>query len=211
MKSPISNVTSPSIDAEAPGVTHDFYLEIEPQGQGKSIRLQVQVKDLSAEGVILEVAELPHDLQAESLVDQSGVIHLAPDGLSKETQLRTTMIWVRQEESDSSHYLVGLDLKEADFRFRRSLENLMARPKDISDLWKYWDQAKPKPEAQPAAGEGKLVFYLGAAVLFGGVALQFGLPDAYNSLAVILIMLGSLLIAGKCLWHWWRQGSLSGG
>ena len=183
MKVPISNVTSPSIDAEAPGVTPDFYLEIEPQGQGKSIRLPMQVKDLSAEGVILEVAELPDDLKAESLVDQLGVIHLAPDGLSKETQLRTTVTWVRQEESGSSHCLLGLDLKEADFQFRRSLENFLARPKDISDLWRYWDQAKPKPEAQPAAGEGRLVFYLGAAVLFGGVALQFGLPDAYNSLA----------------------------
>jgi hypothetical protein len=209
MKAPISNVTSPSINAEAPGVTPDFYLEIEPQGQGKLLALPVQVKDLSAEGVILDLVELPDGLEAESLVDQLGVIHLAPDGLSKETQLRTTVIWVRQEESDSSHWLLGLDLKEADFQFRRSLENFLARPKDISDLWRYWDQVKPKP--QTAVGEGRLVFYLGAAALLGGVALQFGLPDAYNSLAVILIMLGSLLIAGKCLWHWWRQGSLSGG
>ncbi|MCJ7819327.1 MAG: hypothetical protein MUP25_05830, partial [Syntrophales bacterium] len=171
----------------------------------------VQVKDLSAEGLILEVAELPHDVKAESLVDQLGVIHLAPDGLSKETHLRTTMVWVRQEESDSSHYLLGLDLKEADFQFRRSLENLLARPKDVADLWKYWDQVKPKPEARTATGDGKFIFYLGAGALLGGVALQFGLPDFHNSLAIILILSGSLVIAGKCLWHWWRQRSLSEG
>ena len=148
MKAPISNATSPILDVEAPGVTPDFYLEIEPQGQGKFFRLPVQVKDLTAEGVILEVVDLPHDLKVESLVDQLGIIHLAPDGFSKETQLRTTVVWVRQGESDSSHYLLGLDLKEADFRFRRSLENLLARPKDISDLWRYWDQVKPKPASR---------------------------------------------------------------
>jgi hypothetical protein len=205
MKAPISNDTLPIPDLEAPGVTPDFYLEIEPQGQGKFLRLPVHVKDLTAEGVILEVVDLPHDLKGEGLVDQLGIIHLAPDGFSKETQLRTTVVWVRQGESGPSHYLLGMDLKEADFQFRRSLENLLARPKDISDLWKYWDQVKPKP----ATGDGRSVFYLGAAALLGGVALQFGLPDVYNSLAIILILLGSLVIAGKCLWHWWRESSLS--
>ena len=206
MKTPISNVTPPNLDVEAPGFTPDFYLEIEPQAHGKLLRLPVHVKDLTAEGVILEVVDLPHDLKVESLVDQLGIIHLAPDGFSKETQLRTTVVWFRQGESGSSHYLLGLDLKEADFQFRRSLENLLARPKDISDLWRYWDQVKSKP----ATGDGRFIFYLGAAALFGGVTLQFGLPDVYSSLAIILILLGSLVIAGKCLWHWWRQRSLSG-
>ena len=211
MKAPISNATPPILDAEAPGATPDFYLEIEPQGQGKSIRLPVQVKDLSAEGVILELVDLPQDFKAESLVDQSGVIHLAPDGLSKETHLQTTVVWVRQGESDSSHYLMGLNLKEADFRFRRSLENLLDRPKDIEDLWKHWDQAKPQPQPQPAAGESKLIFYLGAAGLLGGLGLQFALPDSHMNIAIILILLGSLVIAGKCLWHWWREAGHSRG
>jgi hypothetical protein len=209
MKAPISNATSPILDAEAPRATPDFYLEIEPQGQGESIRLPVQVKDLSAEGVILELVDLPQELRAESLVDQSGVIRLAPDGLSKETQLQTTEVWVRQGESDSSHYLMGLNLKEADFRFRRSLENLLDRPKDIEDLWKYWDQAKPQP--QPAAGESKWIFYLGAAALLGGLGLQFALPDSHMYIAIILILFGSLVIAGKCLWHWWGEAGPSRG
>ena len=155
----------------------------------------------------MEVVDLPHDLKAESLVDQLGIIHLAPDGFSKETQLRTTVVWVRQGESDSSHYLLGLDLKEADFQFRRSLENLLARPKDISDLWRYWDQVKPKP----ATGDGRFIFYLGAVALLGGFGLQFALPDSHMYIAIILIVFGSLVIAGKCLWHWWRERSLSGG
>ena len=207
MKALISNATSPILDVEAPGVTPDFYLEIEPQGQGKFLRLPVQVKDLTAEGVILEVVDLPHGLKVESLLDQLGIIHLAPDGFSKETQLRTTVDWVRQGERGSSHYLLGLDLQEADFRFRRSLVNLLARPKDISDLWRYWDQVQPKP----ATGGGRFIFYLCAAALLGGVALQFALPDSYKSLANIPIFLGSLVIAGKCLWHWRRERSLSGG
>ncbi|OGR27889.1 MAG: hypothetical protein A2139_06045 [Desulfobacca sp. RBG_16_60_12] len=207
MKTLISNATSPILDVKAPGVTPDFYFEIESPGQGKFFRLPVQVKDLTAEGVILEVVDLPHDLEVESLLDQLGIIHLAPDGFSRETQLRTTVDWVRQGERGSSHYLLGLDLQEADFRFRRSLENLLTRPKDISHLWTYWDQVQPPP----ATGEGRFIFYLCAAALLGGVALQFALPDSYQSLANILILFGSLVIAGKCLWHWRRQCSLSGG
>jgi hypothetical protein len=220
MKAPISNGTSPILDVEAPGVTPDFYLEIEPQGQGKSFRLPVQVKELTAEGVVLELVDLPHDLKVDGLVDQLGTIHLAPDGLSRETQLETTVVWVRPGESGPSHYLLGLDLKEADFQFRRSLKNLLARPKDVSDLWRYWDQVKPKPatadgwdqiKPKSANGDGRFIFYLGAAALLGGVALQFGLPDFHNSLAIILTLFGSLVIAGKCLWHWWSERSFSEG
>jgi hypothetical protein len=207
MKALISNAPSPILDVDALGVTPDFYLEIEPQGQGKFLRLQVHVKDLNAAGVILEVIDLPLDVKVESLLDQLGIIHLAPDGFSKETQLRTTVDWVRQGERGPAHYLLGLDLQEADFRFRRSLEKLLARPKDIADLWTYWDQAHLKP----ATGDGRFIFYLCAAALLGGVALQFALPDSYQSLANILILFGSLVIAGKCLWHWRRERGLSGG
>jgi hypothetical protein len=207
MKARISNATSPFPDLEAPGVTPAIYLEIEPQGGGKFLRLPVHVKDLTADGVILEAVDLPPDIQVESLLDQFGIIHLTPDGFSQETQLRTTVVWFRQGERGSSHYLLGLDLKEADFRFRRSLENLLARPKDISHLWTYWDQVQP----QPAAVDGRFIFYLCGAALLGGLALQFALPDFYHSLASILILFGSLVIAGKCLWHWRRERSLSGG
>lgn len=52
MKAPISNGNTPILDVEALGVTPDFYLEIKPQGQGKFFRLPVQVKELTAEGVV---------------------------------------------------------------------------------------------------------------------------------------------------------------
>jgi hypothetical protein len=209
MKAPINIATSSSPDVTAPDPTHDCYLDIDPQGQGKLSRLPMLVKDLTAEGVILEALDLPPDVQVEGLVDQIAIIHLRPDGFSKETELRTPVVWVRQGETDPSHYLLGFDLKKDDFQFRRSLENLLARPKDISDLWRHWDQAKPRLQAQPAAGEGRFVFYLGATALLAGVALQFGLPDSHNLVATILILAGSLVIAGKCLWHWWREYSLS--
>jgi hypothetical protein len=207
MKAPKSNDTPPSFDVESPGVTPDCYLEIEPHGQGKFSWLPVQINELTAEGVVLEVVGLPGEIKVESLVDQSGIIHLAPDGFSKETQLRTKVTWFRQGEPGNSHYLLGFDLKEADFQFRRSLENLLARPKDITDLWKYWDQFKPGP----TNGESRFIFYLGAAALLGGVTLQIVQPDSPNPLPILLILLGSFIIAGKCLWHWWREHSLSRG
>jgi hypothetical protein len=190
MKASVSNDTPPRFDVESPGVTPDGYLEIEPQGQGKFSRLPVHIKELTGEGVVLEVADLPDEIKVEGLVDQSGIIHLAPDGLSKETQLRTKVAWFRQGELGASHYLLGFDLKEADFQFRRSLENLLARPKDISDLWKYWDQVQLKP----ANGESRIIFYLGAAALLGGMALQVARPDSQNPLPIVLILLGSNVI-----------------
>jgi len=207
MKAPVNNDTAPRFDVKSPGVTSDCYLEIEPQGERQLAWLPVHIKELTAEGVVLELVDLPDKIQVEGLVDQSAIIHLAPDGLSKETQLRTQVAWFRQGELGASHYLLGFDLKEADFQFRRSLKNLWARPKDISDLWKYWDQVKP----QPATNDGRIIFYLGGGAFLGGVALHFALPDFHQPLAIILILAGSLMIAGKCLWHWWRERSLTRG
>jgi hypothetical protein len=207
MKAMIPNATLPTPAGEAPGSDPDIYLEIEPQGPGKLFRLPVQLSGLSAEEVVVNVAGLPHDLQAESLVEQSGRIYLPPDGFSKDAQLRTTVVWFRQEESGSPHCLLGLDLKDADFRFRRSLENLLARPKDISDLWRHWDRVQTKV----FPGDSRFIFYLCLMALLVGVALQFVLPDSYQSMANILILFASLAIAGKCLWHWWRERGLPAG
>ena len=132
---------------------------------------------------------------------------MAPDGFTKETQLRSKVVWIRQGERGPSHYLLGLDLEGADFRSRRSLENSIARPKDISDLWTYWDQVQIKP----AASDGRVMLYVGAVALLGGVALQFTLPDAYNALATILTLFGIYMIAGKCLWNWWRGRNMPKG
>ncbi len=145
MKAQVSNATMPNLNLGTPGVTPGLYLEIESQGHDKSFRLPVHVEDLAAEGVILEVVDLPPGLKGEALLHQEGIIHLVPDGFTKETQLRSKVVWIRQGERGASHYLLGLDLGEADFRVRRSLENLIARPKDISDLWTYWDQVQTKP------------------------------------------------------------------
>jgi hypothetical protein len=207
MKALKSNATSPILLGEDPGVNPFIYLEIEPQGLGKFFRLPVQVKGLSDEEVVLEVAELPQDVQAENFADQLGIIHLAPDGFSKNAQLQTKVVWVCQGESGSSPYLLGLDLTEASFRFRRSLEHIVARPKDISDLWRHWDQVQTKV----FSGDSRFIFYLCVMALLVGVALQFVLPESYKSLANILILFGSLAIAGKCLWHWWRERGLPEG
>lgn len=201
MKAQVSNATMPNLNLGTPGVTTDLYLEIESQGHDKSFRLPVYVKDLSAVGVILEVADLPPELKGESLLHQEGIIHLAPDGFTKETQLRSNVVWIRQGERGPSHYLLGLELGEADFRARRALAKLLARPKDISDLWTYWDQVQPKP----AINHGRVTFYVGAGAILGGVALQFTLPDSSNAMATILIFFGIYLIVGKCLWNWWRK------
>ncbi len=207
LKAQLSTATTENLNLVTPGVNtdnKDLYLEIESDGRGHSLRLPVSVKDLSAEGVILEAVDLPPKLQGESLLHQEGIIHMVPDGFTKETQLRSKVVWMRQGERGPSHYLLGLELGEADFRARRSLERLSARPKDISDLWTYWDQVQPKP----ASHNGRLIFYVGAAALLGGVALQVTLPDSYNAPATILTFFGIYMIAGKCLWNWWRKRSI---
>jgi hypothetical protein len=204
MKTQLSTATMENLNLGTPGVNPDLYLEIESQGGDQSLRLPVSVKDLSAEGLILEAIDLPPKLQGESLLHQEGIIHMVPDGFTKETLLRSKVVWMRQGERGPSHYLLGLELGEADFRARRSLEKLIARPKDISDLWTYWDQVQPIP----ASHNGRIIFYVGAAALLGGVALQVALPDFYNAPATILIFFGIYTIAGKCLWNWWRKRSI---
>lgn len=200
MKAQVSNATMQNLNLGTPGVTADLYLEIESQGQDQSFRLPVHVKDLADVGVILEVGDLPPGLQGESLLHQEGIIHMVPDGFTKETQLRSKVAWIRQGEQGSSHYLLGLELGEADFRARRTLEKLIARPKDISDLWTYWDQVQPKP----VTNSGRSILYVGAGAFLGGLALRFAVPDSSNALAMVLTLSGLYVIAGKCLWNWWR-------
>lgn len=205
MKAEISNATMPNLELGTPAVTAGLYLEIEPQGQGESFRLPVHVGDLAAEGIILEVVDLPPRLKGESLLHQEGIIHMIPDGFTKETQLRSKVVWIRQGDRGFSHYLLGLDLGEADFRARRSLENLIARPKDISDLWTYWDQVQPKP----ATNYGKIILYVvGVGAFLGGLALKVALPDSNNALAMVLTLVGMYVIASTYLWNWWRRRSI---
>jgi hypothetical protein len=200
MKAQVKNATMP----DTPAVTKDLYLEIESPEQEKSWHVPVHVKDLSAVGVILEVVDLPRGLKGESLLHLEGILHMVPDGLTKETKLRSKVVWIRQGELGPTHYLLGLDLGEVDFRARRSLEKLIARPKDISDLWTYWDQVQPKP----ATDNHSIIFYVGIGAFLGGMGLKFALPDSYTQLAMTLTLTGIYVIAGKCLWNWWRGRSI---
>ena len=99
---------------------------------------------------------------------------------------------------------VGSGFGEADFRARRSLENFITRPKDISDLWTYWDQVQNKP----ATNNGGIILYVGVGTLLGGLALKVALPNSDNTLAIALTMVGIYVIAVKCLWNWWRGRSI---
>ncbi|MFZ5449433.1 MAG: hypothetical protein ACOZFS_12420 [Thermodesulfobacteriota bacterium] len=204
MKATIKKATFPTLDMNTPELVPFFSLELDPQGQGNSIRFPVKVKDLAAEGVILEVVDLPPGLQAETLLNQESILHMASDGFARETQLRSKLVWCRRGETGPSHYLLGLDLEGADFRSRRFLENLIARPKDISDLWTYWDQVQTKP----ASDDSRIIFYIGAMAFLGGIVLQATLPDSYGALATIMTFFGIYMIAGKCLWTWWRKRNI---
>jgi hypothetical protein len=201
MKNKSDNNQIASATLKTPGGLAGFSLEIAPSGHGESFRLPVHLKNLAAEGVILEV-DLPPGLSAETLVDQTGTIHMAPDGFSKETELRSKVAWVRSGERGPAHFLLGMDLGAADFRSRRALENLLARPKDISNLWTYWDQVQTKP---PASSDCRFIVFVGAGALLGGVGLQFILPESYHSLAYILTLFGIYTLAGKCVWNWWQK------
>jgi hypothetical protein len=205
MKAQVSNAAMPNFNPGTPGVTADLYLEIESQEPDESLRLPVHVKDLAAEGVVLEIVDLPPGMKGESLLHLEGILHMVADGFIKETRLRSKVVWIRQGELGPSHYLLGLDLGGVDFRARRSLENLMARPKDISDLWTYWDQV----QTGPATNKDRIIFYAGIGAFLGGLVLKVVLPDSHNLLAIALILSGICVIAGKYLWNWWDKRSIS--
>jgi hypothetical protein len=195
MKAQVSNATLTNLNQGTPGIRPDLYLEILSQEHEKPWHVPVHVKDFSTAGVILEVVKLPRGLKGESLLHLESVLHMAPDGFTKETQLRGKVVWVRPGETGPSHYLLGLDPGEVGFRARRSLESLIARPKDISDLWTYWDQV----QTRTATSNGRIIFYAGIGVFLSGMVLRVALPGSHNSLCMILTLVGIYVIAGKCL------------
>lgn len=192
-----------SFTPAAPGMAPDLSLEIEPREPGEPLRLPVHLKSLSSEGVILEGVDPAQHLQVQRLRGQPGSIHLAPDGFTQSPQIRGKVTWVRDPESRSANFLLGLELEKTDRRAWRFLEKLLVPRSDISELWNHWDRIRAKPIFR----YDPVIYYVGLGSFLGGLALHFTLPDPYGIVGCFLAFYGSLIIAGKSLWNWWRDRS----
>lgn len=188
----------PATPATAPEIS----LEIIGQEAGDLGPLKVQVKSITAEGVILEGGHLPPNLPVQAVRDQVGVLHMPPDGVIKGAQIRGKVIWARHGENGSP-LLLGLDLGEADLRARRLLENrLMAYPRDLQEFWNHWDYIHVP---LPTISSDPKIYFVGMAVFLGGLVLHFTGPNHFKAMGSIMAFYGSLVIAGYSLWNMWRH------
>jgi len=119
------------------------------QGRGGSRQFPVKVRSLSARGVILTTGQVPGDFDLEGSAGKDSVIHL-PGG--EVPEIRGSLLWARLPEEGDPEVIFGLELKNANLKLRRALEEqLLAYPQDLKNLWDHWDSVYEEMEGSRAA------------------------------------------------------------
>lgn len=181
----------------------DFEILASPGG-GPPFHLPVNVKSLSAGGVILEVFYPPDGLDLRELQGRGGIINLPVTAKGQAMTVQGKVQWTRPKSGDDLKFLLGLELVDPTLEVRQALEeHLNIASKDIKELWDNWDRLQEKPPSAPATSQA--VYWVGLAVVLGGVTLQLLGPDNLKSFGFILVMYGCAALAVKSIWSLWRN------
>lgn len=173
-------------------------------GGDPPFHLPVNVKSLSAGGVILEVHYPPDGLDLRELQGRGGVINLPPTAKGPGMAIQGKVQWTRPQGGDKPRFLLGLELEDPTLEVRQTLEDhLVIVTKDIKELWDHWDRLQEKPAPVSASSQG--IYVVGMAVVLGGVALQIWGPENLKSFGFILVLYGCATLAVKSIWTLWRQ------
>ncbi len=142
------------------------------------------------------------------------------------------ILWTRNREGDSGITL-GLELLEPlPLPVRHTLEaNMSIGAKDMKVLWDYWDEiqesAGPAEIAEPVApailvqdnaartrlrrqetvGKGSWLYWVGFVAIICGLALQFPQSEYLGFSGLIVMFLGSLVVAWKSVTSMWQISS----
>lgn len=193
---------------ERPEFSTGIYLEIVgPRREKKLWRVPVNVKSLSAGGVVLRADEASGKFDVMNLDGLEAVIHL-PDPVDEDLrEVRGKVLWSRSGKEGSREYLLGLELADPDLRVRKVLEDhLRVFPRDIKDLWDQWDLLHGR---RPLSHADQAVYLAGMGALVGGTALYFVGPESFKLFGSILAIYGCLMMAAKSLWSMWQGRVLS--
>ncbi|MDD2903527.1 MAG: hypothetical protein PHU44_13965, partial [Syntrophales bacterium] len=148
----------------------DFEVLTSPGG-GPPFHLPVNVKSLSAAGVILEVHYPPDGLDLRELQGRGGIINLPANAKGKAMTIQGKVQWTRPKAGDNPKFLLGLELDDPSLEVRQALEeHLHIATKDIKELWDHWDRLQENP--RPKASSSQAIYVVSLAVVIGGVTMQ---------------------------------------
>ncbi len=181
---------------------HPIVLEINGQGT-EALRVPVVVRNLSTGVVILEV-KLPGILTGEVNL-QPGArkprLALSAEGDEGRINIQGRLLWTRFVEENRAKVILGMELVNPNLKARQFLEDQISHTsKDLKGLWNRWDQAY-NSEAPP----DKKLYWVGMALLGGGMALQLTGSMSLKLFGWILWFLGSLAVAWKLKGLWQKR------
>lgn len=202
--------------------------ELLPGVEEEVSRLPVEVKNLTTVGVILEILHLENELTIESLKGREGLLKIIAQDNSIMIEVPGKILWTRNRDGDAGVTL-GLELLgPLPLSVRHMLEaNMSIGAKDMKVLWDYWDeiqetaaptelpdQVKSVPLSlnHPAVDKGRIgtdrqdnwLYWVGFGAIIAGLAMQFFQSESLSFSGLIVMFLGSLMVAWKSIVSMWQ-------
>ncbi len=181
------------------------------------------VKNLTTAGVILEILHLDNGFKPDSLRGQEGLFTMISQNDSITVRVPAKILWTRTRDGDSGITL-GLELLEPlPLPVRHTLEaNMAIGAKDMKVLWDYWDEIHESDSfdeiAEPVATatseqdaavaldyeadnhvKGNGIYWVGFGAIICGLGLQFPQSEYLGFSGLVVMFLGSLVVALKSL------------
>lgn len=199
----------------------------------ETCHVPVIVKNLTTGGVVLEVLESLNQPADNYLKGSQGFLLGNGDHDGLLIKVPAKVLWTKKHDEENVATL-GLELlKPLPLSMRHALEdNLAVGAKDMKVLWDYWDEMRQEttpeqlvaapspaadmpttpdaiplpaesPQAEPNHASG-WIYGVGFAAILTGVALQYPQSEQLAFTGLVVMFLGSLVVAGKSLSSMWQ-------
>ena len=181
----------------------DLILEIAGQGAKTPILIPVLIRNLSAGGVTLTVAN-PWDIPDwDRYRGQDCVLRLEDSEGGEPVAIKASIAWTRSGGTHQPFLSLGLQLINPSGEAISRMSNLLPNAsQDIKGLWERYDQVREIPENLDWL---QYCYIAGLVLLLGGLVLQITGSPVYKMYAWVLWLLGTLGIAGKIFRPFWKK------
>lgn len=200
------------------------------QGRGASQQFPVRIRSLSARGVILTAGQVPGDFNLENCASSDSVIHLPTGEIREirgnliwaRPRGEDGSEVVFGLELNSSNLKVRRALEEQLLAYPQDLKNMWDHWDAVYDdngVFRNGQPVSPKgpqaprtesarasmtargPQSPAVLPASETASYLvGFGGVLAGLSVYFLAPETYRLFGVILVVYGSLTIAGKSVW-----------
>ena len=181
----------------------DLILEITGQGAKTPIPIPVLIRNLSAGGVTLTVANSWDIPDWDRYRGQDCVLRVHDPGDGEPVAIKANIAWTRSGGTHQPFLSLGLQLINPPGEAISRMSNLLPNAsQDIKGLWDRYDQV----QEIPANLDWVQYCYIAGLVLFlGGMLLQITGSPIYKMYGWALWLLGSLGIAGRIVRPFWKK------